>query len=93
MRLHRVMAAGLTAAMLCGGPALAKKPANCPKFNVEGDKPLAAMTIPPAGACKVQTKNGVKLPDPSCTPGAVNPSLTLQASAKRLLKQVASVTL
>ena len=67
-------------------PALAKKPQNCPAFKVAGDRPLEAVTIPPTGVCKVQTKNGFRFPDPSCTPGAVNPALTLKVLSNKNFK-------
>lgn len=86
MRLVRATILGFLAVGLYAEPALAKEPANCPKLDLTGDKPLAAVTIPPAGACKVQTKSGFTFPDPSCTPGAVNPALTLQVLKKKTFK-------
>jgi len=38
---------------------------------------LTTWTQPAAGQCATQIKNGFPVPDPSCTPGAVNPTLTL----------------
>lgn len=36
------------------------------------------VSLPPEdGACKARSSHGVFLPDPACTPGAYNPSLTL----------------
>jgi hypothetical protein len=75
MQFIRIATTSLIAIAICGGPALAK-PANCPAFNVKGDRPLDAVTIPPTGLCKVRTKAGFQFPDPTCTPGAVNPALT-----------------
>jgi hypothetical protein len=31
---------------------------------------------PPAGSCHLRTDGGQPLPDPSCTPGALNPKVT-----------------
>ena len=51
----------------------------CPSgINVNGDTPLAThVAFPPAKKCKTKKKNGFPMPDPACTPGAVNDSLTL----------------
>ena len=38
---------------------------------------LASWTAPASKACKPLTKDGLSLPDPRCTPGAVNPTLTI----------------
>ena len=77
MRYWRIVLIGLMAAVFCGTPALAKKKVlHCPAFDVTGDKPLDTVTVPPTGKCKVRTKGKFVFPDPSCTPGAVNPHLT-----------------
>jgi hypothetical protein len=60
-----------------GGAAAAKPPLKCPAFNPKGDSPLQEVTIPPVGTCKVKMKGGYAFPDPTCTPGAVNPALTM----------------
>jgi len=53
-----------------------KVPENCPAgIEVKGDS--AHVPTPSAGQCHVKTKNGANFPDPNCTPGAFNPSLTL----------------
>jgi hypothetical protein len=53
--------------------------APCPVFqlNPKADAPLATISVPTAGSCTAQTRNGMAVPDPKCTPGAVNPTLTL----------------
>jgi len=53
--------------------------ANCDAFDIDAksSKPLAATATPKAGDCRTQTKNGFPVPDPSCTPGAVNETLTV----------------
>jgi len=38
---------------------------------------LAAHKTSTAGSCKIGTKNGFPMPDPSCTPGAYNPTVTV----------------
>jgi hypothetical protein len=54
--------------------------APCPVFNLDpkGDSPLATITKPTDNACKAGMKNGLAVPDPKCTPGAINPTLTLE---------------
>ena len=56
-----------------------KLPSICAKLRIdpEGSKPIHAVSLPPTGTCKPVVKNGLPTPDPSCSPGAVNPSLTL----------------
>jgi hypothetical protein len=50
----------------------------CENFNTNAaaSKPLREVKLPPDGSCSVQQKNGFPLPDPACTPGAINPTLT-----------------
>jgi hypothetical protein len=52
-------------------------PKNCAQFQIdqEGSKPPEVKS-PPSIACKTRTQNGKLLPDPNCTPGAINPSIT-----------------
>jgi hypothetical protein len=54
-------------------------PAGCPQeIDVNGDKPLTAGLAPPsAKKCQLTKKNGFPMPDPKCTPGAINETLTL----------------
>jgi len=52
--------------------------ANCPAgIDVKGDSALQTVTLPPTQKCSTTSKNGFLVPDPNCTPGAANPSLTL----------------
>jgi hypothetical protein len=57
----------------------AASPANCQKFNLDGTAsvPSQAVSLPPAHPCNTRMSNGFPLPDPACTPGAVNPTLTV----------------
>ena len=52
--------------------------ANCDAFNIDAKSstPLAQVGPGQPGACKVQIKNGYPVPDPACTPGAINETLT-----------------
>ena len=55
-----------------------KAPAACSQFNLDpnGDKPLKEVSTPPTSRCSLGNSNGFRLPDPNCTPGAINPSIT-----------------
>ena len=70
-----------SAADAAGAPkAKAKRvPMNCPALhiNVKADNPMKPVTLPPSEVCVPQKRNGFLVPDPDCTPGAVNPSLTV----------------
>jgi hypothetical protein len=51
---------------------------NCPaEIKVLEDEALEKVSLPPTEKCSVSSKNGFLVPDPKCTPGAINPSLTL----------------
>jgi len=56
----------------------AAAPVNCDQFNIntKDSSPLATVETPHAGGCKTQVKNGFPVPDPKCTPGAINTTLT-----------------
>ncbi len=57
----------------------AVKPAVCSQFKIEDKASQALQTVklpPQAGSCKASMKNGFLIPDPQCTPGAINPTLT-----------------
>lgn len=48
-------------------------------INPEASSALGKAVSPSPQSCKVrQTSDGFELPDPSCTPGAVNPTVTTQ---------------
>src|SRR5690348_11828999 len=51
------------------------RPANCPAgIDAKGDVPFQQVDLPPAQKCSTGNKNGFLIPDPKCTPGAVNPT-------------------
>jgi hypothetical protein len=53
-------------------------PAGCPtEIDIKSDKALNPVSLPPSKKCKTRKKNGFLLPDPACTPGAINDTLTL----------------
>ena len=53
---------------------------NCNGFNIDAksSSPLASVETPQGGSCKVLIKNGFPTPDPKCTPGAINTTLTVE---------------
>jgi hypothetical protein len=65
--------------------ARAASPANCEEFNLDGtaSTPLQAVSLPPPQSCTTRMSNGFPLPDPNCTPGAVNPTLTVDVLQNR----------
>jgi len=60
--------------------ALAKEPPKCEglKIDPKASKEFSKVTLPEKPQCQVRVSNGYPLPDPNCTPGAVNPTLTLK---------------
>jgi hypothetical protein len=51
---------------------------DCAQFKIQDkdSKPFKSVAFP--AQCKTRVSNGFVLPDPNCTPGAVNPSLTVE---------------
>lgn len=58
----------------------AQKAAGRKRFHIDAnrDEPLRAVRLPPEGKCVPDHRNGFPVPDPNCTPGAINPTLTLE---------------
>lgn len=62
------------------GQAKTKRTADCSQFDID---PLASEPLRPAsirsvfGACHLRMSEGFPIPDPSCTPGAFNPTVTV----------------
>ena len=56
----------------------AAKPVGCDQFQIDdkASQPLQKVTLPPRKACKPKAVGGFFVPDPNCTPGAINPTLT-----------------
>jgi 5-methylcytosine-specific restriction endonuclease McrA len=57
------------------------QPASCSEFNINAtaSAPLAQVSLPPTKTCSTrQTADGFLLPDPACTPGAINPTITAE---------------
>jgi hypothetical protein len=87
------------AAALCFGFAGWRSPANsqqpnppelfrppvCDQLNIDGraSAPLHPVALPPRQACTTPIRNGFPVPDPNCTPGAINPTLTIDVLRDR----------
>ncbi len=79
--MKTTFAAVLAAALICAGTGAAARTAgNCAAPGVDGKASVALSTVsvPPDHRCATHLVNGYPEPDPSCTPGAVNPTVTLQ---------------
>ena len=64
--------------LCCSVAAHAADTESCDKLDID---PLKAQVVGDAvethaGTCRPRVKNGIPLPDPKCTPGAVNPTIT-----------------
>lgn len=59
--------------------AQAAPPKQCKNFNVDvlASRSLERVTLPPSGRCVPRMRNGFPIPDRRCTPGAVNPTITV----------------
>lgn len=78
MNIARALCGSLLVLVLSSGIAAAAKKLDCSGITVKGDHALQTVTLPPAsGICKPTMSHGYPIPDPTCTPGAYNPSLTL----------------
>ena len=61
------------------------RPPICDQFNVDGraSASLRTVSLPPQQICTIHTNNGFPVPDPNCTPGAINPTLTIEVLRDR----------
>jgi len=57
----------------------AAQPASCSQFDIDSgaSESLGPAPLTPSGSCTTRSRNGFLLPDPACTPGAVNPTVTI----------------
>ena len=54
-----------------------QRPESCGALGIQCASTYFAPWQPPAeGACATRTRGGNVLPDPACTPGGINPSIT-----------------
>ena len=51
---------------------------NIDGLDKTGHQALSAVDTPSEGSCHAGTRNGFPIPDPTCTPGAVNPTVTVE---------------
>jgi hypothetical protein len=67
------------AAILCLMTGQAVAQLSCSAFQINDTASLALQPVanPPPQHCATGVSNGFPIPDPSCTPGAVNPTLTV----------------
>jgi hypothetical protein len=76
---RQVAAIGVAAAILpLSATAAPPETLDCSQFNIDPGKSasLGGDGAERPEVCKVRMKNGIPLPDPNCTPGAINPTLT-----------------
>src|SRR5215468_5288127 len=61
------------------------RPEACTELNIDGraSSPLLAVVLPPLQFCTTRLSNGFPVPDPNCTPGASNPTLTIEVLKDR----------
>jgi hypothetical protein len=81
MNFARTLCGCFVALALSSGAACAAAKIDCSGFNPKADKAMQAWSPPAVGTCvpKSRTVDGVAypVPDPDCTPGAINPTLKL----------------
>jgi hypothetical protein len=75
-----VLGAAFCIGLVSYQPAFSAPPPQCKTFHIDpsASEPLKTVTLPPIGPCIPRESNGHPLPDPTCSPGAVNPTLTLK---------------
>lgn len=81
--MYRLFAAAIAialAAAMTHAQAGAKKPPGCARLHldVNAHQAFGNVELPPDHVCAPVERNGYLLPDPNCSPGAVNPSVTIQ---------------
>ena len=67
------------------------RPIVCDQLNIDerASTTLRPVALPPRQACTPHTSNGFPVPDPNCTPGAINPTLTIEVTTAHLRNQTA----
>ena len=80
---RKLPASGLLVLVALAGSLAIPSPAfahtiNCSRFNIDdtASRPLHRVMVPPLRACKTVLSHGYPIPDPHCTPGAINPTVT-----------------
>lgn len=56
------------------------RPPVCDRLNIDGraSTSLHRVALPPQQNCTTPIRNGFPVPDPNCSPGAINPTLTIE---------------
>jgi hypothetical protein len=75
----KIWIVALTIVAMAGTAVAApKKPSTCARFHIDlkASEPLGDVSLPPDHLCTPGTSHGLDLPDRSCTPGAINPTVT-----------------
>jgi hypothetical protein len=86
MQLRSAVHAILLGIAIVGTPVFtdptyaASKSINCQKFHIDATaaSALQQVVLPPPQGCAVRMSNGFPIPDPNCTPGAINPTLKVK---------------
>jgi hypothetical protein len=65
-------------AFLAAEPAWSARTVNCHNVDPMGDAPIKQVELPPTRLCVAKTSNDFLIPDPNCTPGAINPTVTVR---------------
>jgi hypothetical protein len=74
MAMLKIVCVSLVYLGVSVGVALAQ---DCTGVNPKASTPLAAFNLPASHSCTQRMKNGFSIPDLSCTPGAINKTVTL----------------
>jgi hypothetical protein len=75
--LGRELVGGIIACLCAISIAQAGKPSSCPSGVLpKASKPLGKVTA--VADCSPKTSHGFPIPDATCTPGAINPTVTLE---------------
>jgi len=65
------------------GTAIAQ---DCSGVDPKASTPLASFNLPASHTCTQRMKNGFPIPDPSCTPGVINKTVTLSVLKRPAFK-------
>ena len=78
--VRAILGAAACLALIGSPDAQAAPPKQCKTFriNPKASEPLKTVTLPPANGCTPRESNGHPIPDPNCSPGAINPTITLK---------------
>jgi len=59
--------------------ARGRRAVNCTQFDIDStaSRPLRPVSLPPSTGCRTRVRNGSPVPDPTCTPGAINPTINV----------------